>query len=67
VRSDALLLHGNRGPRFTTSQPWTYEIKLDGYRPEAVKNAGKTTLYSRGRNVLTEKYPYIAEALAKLK
>jgi len=45
---------------------WTYEIKLDGYRLEAVKNAGKTTLYSRRRNVLNEKYLYIAEALAKL-
>jgi bifunctional non-homologous end joining protein LigD len=45
---------------------WTYEIKLDGYRLEAVKKAGKTILYSRRRNVLNEKYPYIAEALAGL-
>jgi ATP-dependent DNA ligase len=26
---------------------WTYEIKLDGYRLEAVGNAGRTTLSSR--------------------
>lgn len=45
---------------------WTYEIKLDGYRLEAVKNAGRTILYSRRRNVLNEKYPFIAEALAGL-
>jgi bifunctional non-homologous end joining protein LigD len=45
---------------------WTYEIKLDGYRLEAVKNAGETILYSRRRNVLNAKYPYIAEALAGL-
>ena len=25
---------------------WTYEIKLDGFRLEAVKTGGKTTLYS---------------------
>jgi DNA ligase D-like protein (predicted ligase) len=45
---------------------WTYEIKLDGFRLEAVKNKGKTLLYSRRRNILNEKFPYIAEALKSL-
>src|ERR1700722_1964618 len=45
---------------------WTYEIKLDGYRLEAVKNAGNTTLYSRRRNVLNSKFGSIAEALDDL-
>jgi DNA ligase D-like protein (predicted ligase) len=46
---------------------WTYEIKLDGYRLEAVKNAGcHVTLYSRRRNVLNEKFHYIATALDDL-
>jgi bifunctional non-homologous end joining protein LigD len=46
---------------------WTYEIKLDGYRLEAVKNAGApVTLYSRRRNVLNEKFHYIATALDDL-
>jgi bifunctional non-homologous end joining protein LigD len=45
---------------------WTYEIKLDGYRLEAVKRAGKVTLYSRRRNVLNEKFHYIATALEDL-
>lgn len=39
---------------------WTYEIKLDGYRLEAVKSKGKVTVYSRRRNVLNEKFGYIA-------
>jgi ATP-dependent DNA ligase len=26
---------------------WSYELKLDGYRLEAVKTGGKVTLYSR--------------------
>jgi ATP-dependent DNA ligase len=26
---------------------WTYEIKLDGYRLEVVRSAGRTTLYFR--------------------
>src|ERR1700726_1167760 len=45
---------------------WTYEIKLDGYRLEAVKGAGRVTLYSRRRNVLNEKFPFIATALEDL-
>ena len=47
-------------------EDWTYEIKLDGYRLEAVKNGSVTTLYSRRENVLNEKYPYIADALNDL-
>jgi len=49
-----------------TGPEWTYEIKLDGFRLEVVKHAGKVTLYSRRGNVLNEKFPYIADALAKL-
>jgi ATP-dependent DNA ligase len=45
---------------------WTYEIKLDGYRLEVVKNRGETALYSRRRNILNEKFQYIADALEKL-
>jgi DNA ligase D-like protein (predicted ligase) len=42
---------------------WTYELKLDGYRLEVVRLDGETTLYSRRRNVLNQKFPYIASAL----
>jgi bifunctional non-homologous end joining protein LigD len=45
---------------------WTYELKLDGYRVEAVKHDGKILLYSRRQNVLNEKFGYIAEALKGL-
>jgi DNA ligase D-like protein (predicted ligase) len=45
---------------------WTYEIKLDGYRLEAVKSRGTVTLYSRRRNILNRKFGYIAEALKDL-
>jgi DNA ligase D-like protein (predicted ligase) len=45
---------------------WTYELKLDGYRLEAVRAAGETTLYSRRRNVLNQKFPYIVSALNSL-
>jgi bifunctional non-homologous end joining protein LigD len=45
---------------------WTYEIKLYRYRLEVVKEKGKITLYSRRRNILNEKFGYIAEALEDL-
>jgi ATP-dependent DNA ligase len=45
---------------------WSYEIKLDGYRLEAVKTKGKTTLYSRRRTILNRQFPYIAAALEDL-
>lgn len=45
---------------------WTYEIKLDGYRLEAVKRKEAVTLYSRRKNVLNQKFGYIAEALEGL-
>lgn len=45
---------------------WTYEIKLDGYRLEAVKTKGTVTVYSRRRNILNAKFGYIADALEDL-
>jgi DNA ligase D-like protein (predicted ligase) len=42
---------------------WTYEIKLDGYRLQAVKCKGTVTLYSRRKNILSQKFGYIVEAL----
>lgn len=45
---------------------WSYEIKLDGFRLEAVKKKGEITLYSRRGNILNRKFHYIATALAKL-
>jgi DNA ligase D-like protein (predicted ligase) len=47
-------------------QEWSYEIKLDGFRLEAVKKSGLVTLYSRRGNVLNGKFPYIATALEQL-
>jgi ATP-dependent DNA ligase len=44
----------------------TYEIKLDGYRLEAVRSGGQTTLYSRRQNVLNQKFHYVATALKRL-
>jgi len=45
---------------------WTYEIKLDGFRLQAVKQGGEVTLYSRRGNVLNKKFRYVADALKRL-
>jgi ATP-dependent DNA ligase len=45
---------------------WTYEIKLDGFRLEAIRSGGETTLYSWNQNILNKRFPYIAKALSGL-
>ena len=46
--------------------PFGSEIKLDGYRALAVKNASGIDLFSRRRKSLSKKFPYFAKALADL-
>ncbi len=53
-------------PALPEGPDWTYEIKLDGFRLEAIKSGREVTLYSRRGNVLNHKFDYIAKALAKL-
>jgi ATP-dependent DNA ligase len=45
---------------------WTYELKLDGYRIEAVKTGGRVTLYSRRGTDLSGRFEHVTSALANL-
>jgi ATP-dependent DNA ligase len=45
---------------------WVYEIKLDGYRAEAIRTADGVLFYSRNGKSLSKKFPYIVEALYEL-
>ncbi|MBV9266747.1 MAG: non-homologous end-joining DNA ligase, partial [Acidobacteriaceae bacterium] len=45
---------------------WQYEIKLDGYRAEAIKANGAVKLLSRRNNVLNGDYPDVVAALQAL-
>ena len=53
-------------PTVPEGPEWTYEIKLDGYRLEAVRVAGETKLFSRRENLLNKKFGFIVNALRHL-
>jgi hypothetical protein len=46
---------------------WEYELKLDGYRLQAIKDGDKVRLYSRRGNDFTRKFAKIASAVSKIK
>jgi bifunctional non-homologous end joining protein LigD len=46
---------------------WEYELKLDGYRLEAIQDGDKVRLYSRRGNDFTRKFARIASAVSKIK
>ena len=46
---------------------WEYELKLDGYRLEAIKNGEKVRLYSRRGNDFTKKFARIGACVSKIK
>jgi len=45
---------------------WLWEIKLDGYRAEALKSGGNLFLLSRRQKSFSKQFPLIHEALADL-
>jgi DNA ligase D-like protein (predicted ligase) len=49
--------------RIPTGPQWSYELKLDGYRMEAIGEADRVLLYSRNGKPFNQKYPAIAKAL----
>ena len=45
---------------------WLHELKLDGYRMHARLDAGRVNILTRRGNDWSEKYPAVAEAIARL-
>ena len=43
---------------------WTYEVKWDGYRAQAVKRGATITLASRNLKNITKQYPSVVAAAA---
>jgi bifunctional non-homologous end joining protein LigD len=49
-----------------TGEEWTYEVKWDGYRAQAVKNGAIVSLASRNLKNLTRQFPSVAKAVSRL-
>ena len=49
-----------------TAGPWSYELKLDGFRAVAIKSNGRVHLRSRNNKDFNRKYPTIVQALAAM-
>src|SRR5206468_7150066 len=45
---------------------WFAEWKWDGIRSQLVRRAGQTFLWSRGEELVTERYPELADVAARL-
>jgi len=54
-------------PQAPSGEEWLHEIKHDGFRVIARKDATRVKLYSRPGNDLTDRFPLIVEALNKLR
>ena len=46
---------------------WSYEVKWDGYRAQAVKNGAIVSLASRNLKNITTQYPGVADAAARVR
>ncbi|MFS8977494.1 ATP-dependent DNA ligase [Cupriavidus necator] len=49
-----------------TTENWLVEWKWDGIRAQLVRRGGQTWLWSRGEELITERFPEIVEAAAQL-
>ena len=56
-----------KAPRPPSGALWLHEIKHDGFRVIARKDGARVKLYSRPGNDLTDRFPLIVEALARLR
>ena len=53
--------------KLPSGSDWLHEIKHDGFRVIARKNAAQVKLYSRPGNDLTYRFPLIVETLVRLR
>ncbi len=56
-----------RVPALPEGPQWSYELKFDGYRMEALKDGSAVRLLSRNGADYTARFRQVAEAVAKLK
>ncbi len=49
--------------RIPEGDAWVYELKLDGYRAQAIRDGAGVRLLSRRGKDLTKKYPFVSRDL----
>jgi bifunctional non-homologous end joining protein LigD len=55
-----------RAEKLPEGAAWVYELKLDGFRAQAVKTGGRVRLRSRNDKDFNARYPAIVQALAAM-
>lgn len=55
-----------RAEKLPEGSSWIYELKLDGFRAQAVKTGGHVHLRSRNDKDFNPKYPAIVQALTPM-
>lgn len=55
-----------RTDKLPESGNWSYELKLDGFRAEAIKAGGRVHLRSRNDKDFNSRYPAIVQALGSM-
>lgn len=53
-------------PSLPAGADWSYEVKWDGYRAQAVKNGATVTLASRNLKNITAQFPGVAAAVSRV-
>ena len=59
-------MYARRVQNLPQGQEWFYEVKFDGYRCLAGRDANGVTLWSRRENLFTKQFPQIAQACERL-
>ncbi|MEQ8821329.1 MAG: ATP-dependent DNA ligase [Sumerlaeia bacterium] len=63
---DEVRKRGSLGEALGDLAEWQVEWKWDGIRAQLIRRAGQTILWSRGEELITERFPEIAEAARAL-
>src|SRR4029450_1034006 len=59
-------MYARLGQTLPQGQEWLYEVKFDGYRCLAGRDAKGVTLWSRGEHLFRKQFPHIAQACERL-
>jgi bifunctional non-homologous end joining protein LigD len=54
-------------PDLPVGDLWQYELKLDGYRAQAIKTEGEVRIFSRRGLDFTKRFPAVADELRKIR